>query len=59
MFFATDVAVDNGEELLTLIEFGTLEASVQDLYLETVFLGIGTGVGDILKRAKHLRSLKK
>ncbi len=59
MFFATDIAMDNGGELLTLIEFGTLESSLQNLYIEKIFLGIGTGAGEILKRAKHLRSLKK
>jgi len=59
MFFATDIAVDNGGELLTLIEFGTLESSLQNLYIEKIFLGIGTGAGDIFKRARRLRSLKK
>ena len=60
MFFATDIATDNGEgDLLTLIEFGTLESSLQNLYIEKIFLGIGTGAGEIVKRSRHLRRLRQ
>lgn len=54
MYFAVDVAKESEGELLTLIEFGTLESSLQNLYIEKLFLGIGTGVGDVLKRARRL-----
>ncbi len=36
----------NGDKL-TLIEFEKLRSAVQDLYLETLLLGFGTGVGDV------------
>lgn len=48
MFFVRDIT-DEGE-LMTLLEFSKLNRSLQDVYLETIFLGIGTGAGDILSR---------
>ena len=57
MYFAIDVTQETEGELLSLIEFGTLESSLQNLYLEKLFLGIGTGIGEVLSRARHLRRL--
>jgi hypothetical protein len=57
MYFAMDVLQESEGELLSLIEFGTLESSLQNLYLEKIFLGIGTGIGEVLSRARHLRRL--
>lgn len=54
MFFARDTT-DKGE-LMTLLEFSKLNSSLQDLYLETMFLGIGTGAKDIVTRSiKRIR----
>ena len=54
MFFARDVT-DQGD-LMTLLEFSKLNRSLQDVYLEAIFLGIGTGAGDILSRViKRIR----
>lgn len=57
MYFAMDITPDFEGELLSLIEFGVLESSLQNLYLETIFLFVGTGAGDIFRRAKNLRRL--
>ena len=54
MYFAVDITKESKGDLLSLIEFGTLESSSQNLYLEKIFLGIGIGVGDILNRARRL-----
>ena len=59
MFFAIDVTQESEGELVSLIEFGTLESSLQNLYLEKLFLGVGTGLGEIFKKARHLRRLSQ
>ena len=50
MFFATDTTT---EELLSFTEFSTLEDSRQGLYLESLFLLVGLGVGDIVRRVRN------
>ena len=56
MFFAIDEAQ---ESKLSFVEFSTLEDSRQALYLESLFLLVGLGVGDLVRKLRAAKRMVK